>query len=333
MLLSVCIPTYNRSQLLKQTLDELLPQIPASADVEVVISDNASPDDTVAVVEELQTRYSFIRLHRNDTNIGADDNAMKCLDLAQGRYFWFCSDDDVPLPGLLQHILSVLRQHEPKLVFLNHTGFLDGEHYSVVKDRNPDRANEVFTDGEEMLARLIVNHFSATILHRDAVQKHIGIVDRYKAKGYGQGYARGCLTHAILLDKAINRVSVFIGMNGLAVRNPALVTYDPVKVVLIDVTNHYQRLREEGLISTATEQAVMKPLLRDLVKVVIPEKAKGSPHFSLKGQIGIMRLLYRYPAFYTHILPALLMPRPLLAPLYFAARAVYRKRLSARIKH
>ncbi len=69
-LLSICIPTYNRSGLLKETLDSLVVQPEfACGRVEIVISDNASTDGTQALCEEYLQKYPGLRYFRNAENV------------------------------------------------------------------------------------------------------------------------------------------------------------------------------------------------------------------------------------------------------------------------
>ncbi|MEI6774123.1 MAG: glycosyltransferase family 2 protein [bacterium] len=69
-LLSICIPTYNRQEYLKQCLDSIVNQKGFDTEkIEIVISDNASPDKTNLLVKEYQKKYKNITYSRNDQNI------------------------------------------------------------------------------------------------------------------------------------------------------------------------------------------------------------------------------------------------------------------------
>jgi glycosyltransferase involved in cell wall biosynthesis len=90
-LVSVGIPTYNRAHFLRESLATALAQ--TYPNVEVVVSDNASPDDTPRVVEEVGN--GRLRYHRNGSNIGSAANFLKALELASGEYFAWLQDDDL----------------------------------------------------------------------------------------------------------------------------------------------------------------------------------------------------------------------------------------------
>jgi glycosyltransferase involved in cell wall biosynthesis len=102
MFISVCIPTYNRLADLKiaiasvitaaNILDEL---------VEIIVSDNASPDDTRNYLENLTIENKKITFvyWTNKENIGGLNNVKKLLSKARGDYFFFLTDDDLVLPN------------------------------------------------------------------------------------------------------------------------------------------------------------------------------------------------------------------------------------------
>lgn len=100
--LSICIPTYNRAPFLRKALESVVPQL--SEDMEIVISDNASEDDTASVVQEYCRPGRAIRYHVQSRNEGPDRNYLKVIELARGRYCWFLGSDDALLPGAVRRI-------------------------------------------------------------------------------------------------------------------------------------------------------------------------------------------------------------------------------------
>ena len=90
--LSICIPTYNRSRLLAELLDSIIEQgIP---EIEVVVSDDASPDDTAMVAERYRGRIAQFTFIRQPENIGLDRNFLAVVEAATGDYVWLMGDDD-----------------------------------------------------------------------------------------------------------------------------------------------------------------------------------------------------------------------------------------------
>jgi len=113
--LSLCLPTYKRAPLLDQSLRAVLPQITPqmTGQVEVIILDNASPDDTPAVVARAQAQYpdAPVRYVRRAENIGADANFTDALAQARGEFVYLLSDDDVLLPGAVAKLLELIAAH------------------------------------------------------------------------------------------------------------------------------------------------------------------------------------------------------------------------------
>lgn len=105
--ISVCIPTYNRAALLKECLASLVRQ--TFRDVEIIVSDNCSTDDTQAVIAACADPR--LRSYRNDTNIGPYPNLNRLLELAQGEYVCILHDDDLYAPEFLEREARMLDEH------------------------------------------------------------------------------------------------------------------------------------------------------------------------------------------------------------------------------
>lgn len=117
-LLTIAIPTYNRARFLKQLLTSLFEQLISEPRVELIISDNASPDETPDVVKEFMQRGLRIRSIRNEENIGPDANFLQCFEQARGKYVWIFGDDDVILPGGVRQVIDHLCREDYDLIYL-----------------------------------------------------------------------------------------------------------------------------------------------------------------------------------------------------------------------
>lgn len=107
MRLSICIATLNRSDYLKVTLRSIVDQL--TPDVEIVIVDGASTDDTATVVQSFKEECGSIRYIRLPEKGGIDKDYSLTVDCAVGDYCWLFSDDDVFLPNAIATILEKLR--------------------------------------------------------------------------------------------------------------------------------------------------------------------------------------------------------------------------------
>lgn len=91
-LVSVGIPTYNRGHLIKRCIDSVLNQ--DYLNIEIVISDNASTDDTSLMCQELCKQSERIKYIRQPTNYGPTRNFKEVLAHSHGEFFMWLADDD-----------------------------------------------------------------------------------------------------------------------------------------------------------------------------------------------------------------------------------------------
>lgn len=126
--LSICIPTFNRAEFLKECLASIIPQLNGSIGekVEVVISDNGSTDHTKKIAEEFLTKYKNIRYFKNAENIGFDRNVLSAVEKAKGDYCWLLGDDDALFKGSLEYIIPILEKGEYGYLLANTWGYDKG---------------------------------------------------------------------------------------------------------------------------------------------------------------------------------------------------------------
>src|SRR5688572_19646950 len=103
-LVSIGLPVRNGADYLPEALDSLLGQ--SFGDFELIISDNASQDQTPQICQDFAARDSRIRLHRYAENVGAARNYNQVFNLARGKFFKWAAHDDLCLPGLLERCLD-----------------------------------------------------------------------------------------------------------------------------------------------------------------------------------------------------------------------------------
>lgn len=127
-LLSICIPTYNRAHYLKQCLDNIVLQFNDETienTIEVIISDNASVDNTKEIVKSYQERFKNIKYFRNEKNLGVDENVINSVVRSNSKYCWHIGDDDLIQNGALDLIIKILSKKETSLLTVNFYPFVD----------------------------------------------------------------------------------------------------------------------------------------------------------------------------------------------------------------
>ncbi|NRP72645.1 Abequosyltransferase RfbV [Ensifer psoraleae] len=116
--LSICIPTYNRARFLENALGRFVDLYRIPFSFEVVVSDNASTDDTRDVVETFAGKGLPIRYFRNLENRGVDANLASAFRHAAGEYAVYLADDDMlAIDGLTEAIAYLDRNPELSACF------------------------------------------------------------------------------------------------------------------------------------------------------------------------------------------------------------------------
>ena len=167
-LLTIAVPTHNRARCLRELLLVLEDQLKNEPRVELIISDNASPDETPAVVRDFVARGIGVRYIRNTQNIGPDANFLQCFEEARGKYVWIFSDDDLIVPGGVAKILTYCEAAEYDLIWVSA--------YSFGKFRKPRpvnaRQNAVEISDPTAYAKrihVLFTFISGNIINKDTV--------------------------------------------------------------------------------------------------------------------------------------------------------------------
>lgn len=110
---SICIPTYNRAKILPYAVNSVLNQ--TYGDFELIICDDASPDNTDKVIA--QWNDPRIRYIRHPQNIKRSRNMRSGYEAAQGQYFIKFDDDDALTPTFLERTVAVM-ERQPNVDFV-----------------------------------------------------------------------------------------------------------------------------------------------------------------------------------------------------------------------
>ena len=108
-LVSLCVPTRNRGNALRESLPRILAQ--RYEPLEIIISDNGSTDDTEALCREAADRDPRIRYFRHPHNIGLYGNHNFLIEQARGEFLCFFHDHDERDDELVREYVSFLQRH------------------------------------------------------------------------------------------------------------------------------------------------------------------------------------------------------------------------------
>lgn len=139
--LTVAIITYNRCDMLKNTVNSVLNQ--EYKEFALIVIDNASTDNTFNVVSEINDSRVFYYCH--EKNIGGIENINSAFDLAKTKYLVVFHDDDIMLPTLLGKELAFIKDNKCTMV--------------------SSRANFVDENGESIMGagKLDINEFTGSL--------------------------------------------------------------------------------------------------------------------------------------------------------------------------
>ena len=104
--LSVIIPTRNRCEHLKRAVNSILNQ--TWNNIEIIIIDDASTDNTALYVTELITNNKYVKFISNDKAIGGSRSRNLGINIATGYYIGFLDDDDTWHPQKAYKQISLL---------------------------------------------------------------------------------------------------------------------------------------------------------------------------------------------------------------------------------
>lgn len=148
-MLSILIPTYNRAQYLARNLQGLCACISEHGlqdEVSIVVSNNASPDDTIDTVQKVKEHWREVRLElvTLPENIGSVRNVLSLLHGATTPYILFLGDDDYLRERYLLRIVDLVREGRVHLaVPSNEAVSLEGEPLGYSRDVSlPERKFE-----------------------------------------------------------------------------------------------------------------------------------------------------------------------------------------------
>jgi glycosyltransferase involved in cell wall biosynthesis len=166
-LVSFCIPTYGRARYLAGTVASALAQ--TMSDLEVIIVNDCSPDDTEQVARSIDDPR--VRYYLNERNLGVPENLNRAMSYARGEFLVLLEDHDLLDPTYLEESLRVAQRH-PSVGFV-----ATGLHTIDAQDRAVQRFVSEFPEfmqGRRFLRRMLTRTdcpFSVTsVIRRSATE-------------------------------------------------------------------------------------------------------------------------------------------------------------------
>jgi glycosyltransferase involved in cell wall biosynthesis len=165
-LVSIVLPTYNRAHLLAQAIRSVLDQ--TYANLELIVVDDNSPDDTAAVVQSFDDPR--IRYVKNDPNLKLPRALNRGFSLARGEYLTWTSDDNLMSPTAIEKMAGVLAANDCEFVYADYWLFSEQD-----TDGHPLLPQQVRQPGTLQLDK--GNHIGACFLYTRRLYEAIGDYD------------------------------------------------------------------------------------------------------------------------------------------------------------
>ena len=309
-LLSFAIPTYQHGHTLPTALDSILTS-PRAAEVEIVISNNASTDDTAEVVARYAARYPNVHVRHQDTTVTFDENLARAMEGCTGRFIWTMSSDDALLPDALGTVLDTLAGLEQDSMLVGNWWIADGDLAPVRLRRAPHRDRLLTTPREAVpVVGLWTLFMSCLILPAAAALPEL---HRYRT---GDG-----LTHWKISTRlaATGTPTIEVGAPSVTQRTPEIVDppyYDVPVVVTQNVRRHIRSLRQEVGLSSNTARATQSRILRLVLRAYVGTALQRWPAVARRWFRPLLADYWTFPAFWLWIPPLYVLPRPLLRTLW-----------------
>ncbi len=178
---SLGLPVHNGEAFLSEAIESVLDQ--TFEDFELVITDNASTDDTAGICRRYRSADTRVLVHRNDTNLGAARNFNLAFQLARAPLFRWMAADDLLEPTCIQRCVEIL-DVDPSVV-LSHTDvkIIDGEGRIKLNFRYPPGHAGWESPSRRFLDVMRLDRWCAELfgLVRSDVLRATRLMDRYVA--------------------------------------------------------------------------------------------------------------------------------------------------------
>lgn len=166
-LVSVGIPVFNGSNYIKQAIESVLKQ--SYADIELLISDNCSTDNTYEICKSYMESDPRIILSRNESNLGAAPNFNKVFHLASGKYFMWLSHDDYIELNFIKECINILELSSSTVLCQSNLSIID-------ENNNFLKAHKLQQSGTDKLSK--TGRFKNFVLNDQSCYEVFGVIRR-----------------------------------------------------------------------------------------------------------------------------------------------------------
>ena len=207
--IGVCIPTYQRGEITKESILNIYNNNKALFDENVChfyISDDCSKDNTFDILSDLKKEINCITIQRTEHNLGFEGNNGRCVQMCEMDYAWMLGDDDTINININQ-LIKILEAQEFLADF-------------IIVGNNKNIEEKIYDKKEEAIITLLYEStWMSGLLFRNTVIKQLNFMR----------YAEGRFPHAGAIFEYFgnNKSSIqyIYGPNWSSILRPGKVSY------------------------------------------------------------------------------------------------------------
>lgn len=177
--ITALIPTFRRPRLLCRAIKSVLVQ--GGDELVVKVFDNASNDETGAIVNEIAQQDPRVRYYCQHSNVGPMENFNFAMTQVETDYFALLSDDDMILAGFYRTAIEAFEKNPSALFFCGRT-VINHLVEGTVYERKADWPEGLYPPGQESMLRMIRAHYPWTgVVWRSEIVESVGPLDPFGA--------------------------------------------------------------------------------------------------------------------------------------------------------
>ena len=307
-ILTIGILAYNRGKYINLSLDAIVGQMADNdpGEVEILISDNASTDNTEDLVKPYKKRYpKLITYYKNPENVFTDQHMDLVVQRARGKYVWLLGCEDIPKKGAIREILGKVSEDTYDNILLNFETFSEttnkiqcGNVLGISKDEIFSSMNELLkgTNGPDpaISANVVLRKSWLKAMEKPLLFKGWGHIERIFDMMIGSGHMKTL------------RMS-FICFTLLRGGNEWWDT-ELVFINFISYVKVFKNLAKKGLPADLAKYLVYKHSRMHFFRSIVNAKQAGLG-FSVRRIADTVSLFSAFPLSYIIGLPMMLIPK------------------------
>jgi glycosyltransferase involved in cell wall biosynthesis len=284
IILSICIPTYNRSIYLSACLRSIFNQTDLIDSVEVVVSDNCSTDDTADVVHEFK-QHKNLHYIRQSENIGMSRNILAVVEQAVGEFCWIIGDDDFIINGSIERLVELIKKNRDVDFYFSKLTGIDLKKYESFERFDTSLypakiSSDLVTENIEKWEHLISPKYSGIFMgelmagvFRRSIWNEVKVTPKGEFLSTVEDSYVFCVVYA----------NAFFGRKAVYIRTPIILVLEGVRewmdrlgyILIVIIKDLIELYKSKGL-----EEKILAECYAEYVKLTIPHAFRYLLHGS-----------------------------------------------------